>query len=74
MFIKNYASSETLLTYSEYRAYRYFINSKSDAWERCRGVAYFDSTQPLTQPTLAGATPVMPVASNTVCPRRVYTN
>ena len=50
------------------------VNSKADAWERCRGVAYFDSTQPLLQPTLAGATPVATVTANTECPRRVYTN
>ncbi|RKG35309.1 glucose/quinate/shikimate family membrane-bound PQQ-dependent dehydrogenase [Acinetobacter guerrae] len=50
------------------------VNSKADAWERCRGVAYFDSTKPLLQPTLAGATPVAAVAANTECPRRVYTN
>ena len=50
------------------------VNSKADAWERCRGVAYFDSTKPLAQPTLAGATPVATVAANTECPRRVYTN
>ncbi|WP_439038047.1 glucose/quinate/shikimate family membrane-bound PQQ-dependent dehydrogenase [Acinetobacter baumannii] len=50
------------------------VNSKADAWERCRGVAYFDSTKPLVQPTLAGATPVTTVANNTACPRRVYTN
>lgn len=30
------------------------VNSTADAWERCRGVAYFDTTQPLVQPTLAG--------------------
>lgn len=50
------------------------VNSTADAWERCRGVAYFDATQPLVQPTLAGATPVTTVAANTACPRRVYTN
>ena len=50
------------------------VNSTADAWERCRGVAYFDATQPLVQPTLAGATPVTTVATNTACPRRVYTN
>ena len=50
------------------------VNSKADAWERCRGVAYFDATQPLVQPTLVGATPVTTVAANTACPRRVYTN
>ncbi|MEB3766419.1 glucose/quinate/shikimate family membrane-bound PQQ-dependent dehydrogenase [Acinetobacter sp. MD2] len=50
------------------------VNSTADAWERCRGVAYFDSTKAIVQPTLKGATPVTAVASNTVCPRRVYTN
>ena len=50
------------------------VNSTADAWERCRGVAYFDATQPLVQPTLAGATPVTTVAANMACPRRVYTN
>ncbi|MDU5864541.1 MAG: PQQ-binding-like beta-propeller repeat protein, partial [Acinetobacter sp.] len=50
------------------------VNSKADAWERCRGVAYFDSTKTRVQPTLAGATPVTTVAANTACPRRVYTN
>lgn len=50
------------------------VNSKADAWERCRGVAYFDSTQDLVQPTLANVTPVTAVANNTACLRRVYTN
>lgn len=50
------------------------VNSKADAWERCRGVAYFDSTQTPIQPTLKGASSVKTVASNTACPRRVYTN
>ncbi len=42
--------------------------------KRCRGVGYFDSTQALVQPTLAGASAVTAVANNTACPRRVYTN
>lgn len=50
------------------------VNSTADAWERCRGVAYFDSTEPLTQPTLAGATPIPTVSTNSFCPKRVYTN
>ncbi|WP_151708920.1 glucose/quinate/shikimate family membrane-bound PQQ-dependent dehydrogenase [Acinetobacter brisouii] len=50
------------------------VNSHADAWERCRGVAYFDSTKALQQPTLQGASPVTTVANNTACPRRVYTN
>lgn len=50
------------------------VNSTSDAWERCRGVAYFDSTQAIIQPVLAGSTPVTTVAADTTCPRRIYTN
>lgn len=50
------------------------INSTAEAWERCRGVAYFDASKPIEQPTLAGATQV-PVPVNTaICPRRVFTN
>lgn len=50
------------------------VNSKADAWERCRGVAYFDSTKALVQPTLANSTLVPAPTPSTVCPRRVYTN
>jgi quinate dehydrogenase (quinone) len=50
------------------------VNSKADAWERCRGVAYVDTTQPVAQPSLAGATAVAPIAASSSCARRVYTN
>ena len=36
------------------------INAKSAIWMRCRGLAYFDATKPLAQPTVAGSTPVLP--------------
>ncbi|ETD69614.1 quinate dehydrogenase [Pelistega indica] len=50
------------------------VNSKAAAWERCRGVAYFDSTKPLEQPTLPDSTPVTTVSTNSKCLRRIYTN
>ncbi|MFZ4289506.1 glucose/quinate/shikimate family membrane-bound PQQ-dependent dehydrogenase [Variovorax sp. HJSM1_2] len=52
------------------------INAKSTVWQRCRGLAYFDATLPLDQPTAAGATPVPsatpPAGAN--CQRRLLTN
>ncbi|MYM67057.1 membrane-bound PQQ-dependent dehydrogenase, glucose/quinate/shikimate family [Pseudoduganella sp. FT55W] len=52
------------------------INAQSQVWNRCRGLAYFDATQPLAQPTLAGATPVLPaaVAAGANCQRRLLMN
>ncbi|MGO4476986.1 membrane-bound PQQ-dependent dehydrogenase, glucose/quinate/shikimate family [Massilia sp. 2TAF26] len=52
------------------------INAQSQVWNRCRGLAYFDATQPLVQPTVAGATPVpaatVPAGAN--CRRRLLMN
>jgi quinate dehydrogenase (quinone) len=52
------------------------INAKSSVWQRCRGLAYFDATKPLVQPTAAGAVPVAPVAlaDGANCQRRILTN
>ncbi|NDJ58130.1 glucose/quinate/shikimate family membrane-bound PQQ-dependent dehydrogenase [Enterobacteriaceae bacterium 4M9] len=52
------------------------INAKSQVWQRCRGLAYFDATKPLAQPTLAGSTPVpAPVlAAGDSCQRRLVMN
>lgn len=52
------------------------INAKSSVWMRCRGLAYFDATQPLVQPTADGSTPVMPavVAEGALCQRRILMN
>nr|WP_246752797.1 hypothetical protein [Sinorhizobium sp. BG8] len=36
------------------------INAESSVWMRCRGLAYFDATAPLAQPTVPGSTPVTP--------------
>jgi len=52
------------------------INAQSQVWNRCRGLAYFDATQALQQPTAAGATPVpapsLPAGAN--CRRRLLMN
>ncbi len=52
------------------------INAQSSVWQRCRGLAYFDATAPLEQPSAAGAAPVPPVAlpASANCQRRVLTN
>ncbi|TDS83513.1 membrane-bound PQQ-dependent dehydrogenase, glucose/quinate/shikimate family [Comamonas sp. JUb58] len=52
------------------------INAKQKKWMRCRGLAYFDAAQPLSQPTVAGATPVqaVSVAPGAACQRRILMN
>ncbi|MDX3924742.1 MAG: glucose/quinate/shikimate family membrane-bound PQQ-dependent dehydrogenase [Shinella sp.] len=52
------------------------INAKSSVWMRCRGLAYFDATRPLEQPTTEGSTPVTPVtvADGALCQRRILMN
>ncbi|MUZ75563.1 membrane-bound PQQ-dependent dehydrogenase, glucose/quinate/shikimate family [Agrobacterium vitis] len=52
------------------------INAKSSVWMRCRGLAYFDATRPLDQPTVPGSTPVsaVTVAPGALCERRILMN
>lgn len=51
------------------------INAQAEVWNRCRGLAYFDETKPLTQPTQAGSTPVLPVLhTGESCQRRILMN
>lgn len=52
------------------------INAQSSVWMRCRGLAYFDATQPLVQPTADGSTPVtaVTVAEGALCQRRILMN
>jgi quinate dehydrogenase (quinone) len=52
------------------------INAKSSVWMRCRGLAYFDATQALVQPTAPNSTPVLPavVAEGAACQRRILMN
>ncbi|MDS7595522.1 glucose/quinate/shikimate family membrane-bound PQQ-dependent dehydrogenase [Agrobacterium tumefaciens] len=52
------------------------INAKSSVWMRCRGLAYFDATRPVEQPTAPGSTPVtaVSVAPGALCERRILMN
>lgn len=52
------------------------INAQSKVWQRCRGMAYFDATKEIAQPTQPNSTPVIaasvPAGAN--CQRRLLTN
>lgn len=52
------------------------INAQSKVWQRCRGMAYFDATREIAQPTQPNSTPVIaasvPAGAN--CQRRLLTN
>lgn len=52
------------------------INAKSSVWMRCRGLAYFDATAPVPQPTVPGSTLPAPVATVNAggCERRILMN
>jgi quinate dehydrogenase (quinone) len=52
------------------------INAKSSVWMRCRGLAYFDATKPLTQPAAPGSNAPAPVnlPAGAACQRRVLMN
>ncbi|MDT3666537.1 glucose/quinate/shikimate family membrane-bound PQQ-dependent dehydrogenase [Cronobacter dublinensis] len=52
------------------------INAKAEVWNRCRGLAYFDASKPIAQPTVPGATPVPAPAlpAGAACQRRILMN
>ncbi len=52
------------------------INAKSSVWMRCRGLAYFDSTRALEQPSAPNSTPVtaVNVSPGALCERRILMN
>ncbi|HCP29939.1 MAG TPA: membrane-bound PQQ-dependent dehydrogenase, glucose/quinate/shikimate family, partial [Pseudomonas sp.] len=52
------------------------INAQSKVWQRCRGMAYFDATAPLAQPTQPNSSPVVAaaLAPGANCQRRLLTN
>lgn len=57
--------------------WRHAFPTKTTVWVRCRGLAYFDSTQALVQPTIAGSTPVVPITASSdpaACRKRIYMN
>ncbi|QXI25677.1 glucose/quinate/shikimate family membrane-bound PQQ-dependent dehydrogenase [Pseudomonas vanderleydeniana] len=52
------------------------INAQAKVWQRCRGMAYFDATQPAVQPTQPNSIPVIAasVPAGASCQRRLLTN
>lgn len=52
------------------------INAQSKVWMRCRGLAYFDATRQLQQPSQPGSSQVLPatVAAGAPCQRRILMN
>lgn len=52
------------------------INAKSQVWNRCRGLAYFDATKPLVEPSVPNSTPVAAISTAQVgdCKRRILMN
>ncbi|MDH1011944.1 glucose/quinate/shikimate family membrane-bound PQQ-dependent dehydrogenase [Pseudomonas nicosulfuronedens] len=52
------------------------INAQSKVWQRCRGMAYFDATRQIAQPTQPNSSPIIaasvPAGAN--CQRRLLTN
>ncbi|WP_017347770.1 glucose/quinate/shikimate family membrane-bound PQQ-dependent dehydrogenase [Pantoea sp. A4] len=52
------------------------INAQAQVWNRCRGLAYFDATKPLQQPTIPGSSPVpaADIAPGATCQRRLIMN
>ncbi|WP_259755032.1 glucose/quinate/shikimate family membrane-bound PQQ-dependent dehydrogenase [Pseudomonas sp. GCEP-101] len=52
------------------------INAQSKVWQRCRGMAYFDATQAIAQPTQPNSSQVLPasVPAGANCQRRLLTN
>ncbi|MPT47958.1 MAG: glucose/quinate/shikimate family membrane-bound PQQ-dependent dehydrogenase [Sphingobium sp.] len=52
------------------------VNAKSQIWQRCRGLAYFDARAPLTQPAIPGSTAVTAISlpANAPCQRRLFVN
>nr|WP_024965376.1 membrane-bound PQQ-dependent dehydrogenase, glucose/quinate/shikimate family [Pantoea sp. IMH] len=56
--------------------WKHEVNAQAEVWNRCRGLAYFDATKPLTQPTVPGSTPVSQVTlpAGDSCQRRLLMN
>ncbi|MBH3338679.1 glucose/quinate/shikimate family membrane-bound PQQ-dependent dehydrogenase [Pseudomonas mendocina] len=52
------------------------INAQSKVWQRCRGLAYFDASAPIAQPSQPDASQVIAVSvpAGANCQRRLLTN
>lgn len=58
------------------KIWEHVVNAQAEVWNRCRGLAYFDATKPLTQPSVPGSTPVPQpaLAAGDTCQRRLLMN
>ncbi|MEI2267206.1 glucose/quinate/shikimate family membrane-bound PQQ-dependent dehydrogenase [Erwinia sp. CGal63] len=58
------------------KIWEHVVNAQAEVWNRCRGLAYFDATKPLTQPSVPGSTPVPQpaLAAGDSCQRRLLMN
>lgn len=57
--------------------WRHEFPTDTRTWVRCRGLAYFDASQPLPQPEAPDSSPVTPVAAvetNAACKQRIFMN
>lgn len=51
------------------------VNAKSQVWQRCRGLAYFDAAAPLPKPNSPAAPPTAPIEPvDAPCQRRLLMN
>lgn len=48
----------------------------NDDWQRCRGLAYFDASQPVPEPTADGSSPIVQatIPLDGICTRRILMN
>lgn len=58
------------------KVWEHDVNAKSKVWNRCRGLAYFDASKPVTQPSVGKSSPVLPpvLAADDKCTRRILMN
>jgi quinate dehydrogenase (quinone) len=58
------------------KVWEHKVNAKSKVWNRCRGLAYFDASKPVTQPSVGKSSPVLPpvLAADDQCTRRILMN
>ncbi len=56
--------------------WKVMVNAKSQIWQRCRGLAYFDARASLKQPVVPGSPPVpaAALAPDAPCQRRLFVN
>ncbi|WP_034949896.1 PQQ-binding-like beta-propeller repeat protein, partial [Erwinia oleae] len=56
--------------------WKHVVNASAEVWNRCRGLAWFDATKPVSQPSVPGSVPVPQpqLAAGDSCQRRLLMN